>query len=222
MDTAVTPHQCVMPHRDDRPVRATPGLHLCPGHHRRLAEDLDALPALYDDLADRLTGTTTGTTGRVTGTTTPGLHLDPEVARVRAEIRDRLISWTRAVCEERGLLGPSDPAPHTLAAWLSGADRVDWCAGQDWADEYADDIGRLARDARGLLQPSGSRRFKVAPCPQTVQGDDGQQTACTGTIYAVLRAADSLLPSELACSTCGTTWPAREWSTLGRHIKGAA
>ena len=58
--------------------------------------------------------------------------------------------------------------------------------------------------------------FQVGPCPE-----------CTGTLIAILRPHDSLLPHEIICDSSPTddagklvhSWTADRWLTLGRQIR---
>lgn len=66
------------------------------------------------------------------------------------------------------------------------------------------------------------RRFPVAPCPEQISSDDELvQMPCRGILYAVIRQADHLLPSEIRCDhRTDHTWEPRQWDALGRRING--
>jgi hypothetical protein len=55
--------------------------------------------------------------------------------------------------------------------------------------------------------------FPIGGCPH-----DG----CAGTIKAILRRVDSLLPSSLQCDADEEhLWPADQWVALGRKLRQA-
>jgi hypothetical protein len=189
------------------PRLAADGLRLCHVHTRRIAEDAAKAAELHDELTLRLTGA--GQAGqRMSGTPDHGTELDPRAVEARATIRHTLVSWCRLIAEERGHALPAD----TLTA-LAGyvAKHAEWLAATEYAGEVSDELHTLVSDAYPIAYPSGARVFAVGGCPH-----DG----CTGTVKAILRRVDSLLPSALQCDADEAhCYPADQWIALGRKLR---
>jgi hypothetical protein len=82
------------------------------------------------------------------------------------------------------------------------ARHAEWLAACDYADEASDELAGLASRAYGLAYPSGTRRVEVGPCP-----------LCEGTLTAIVRATDGVLPSEVVCDRDEDPhrWAADQW-----------
>lgn len=186
-------------------------------HHRSCADntcsgcaDTVGLADLYDELALRLAGGA-GTGDKVSGTADTTRLPNPAAVETRAEIRHVLVSWCRLVAEERGFALPADTV-HTMADYIARSS--EWLAATDYADEAVNELNDLRRRAFGLAYPSGTRVKDIAPCPV-----DG----CAGTVRAVLRRTDSLLPSMLACDADdGHAWRASEWHAFRKLVERKA
>lgn len=193
------------------PALAAPGLALCRVHADGLPRDARAAAEVWRELGLRLAGL--GSAGqRVSGTPTDRMP-DPTVMDVRADIAAVLAGWARVVVEERGLVWPAGrPDVDGVAAML--ARHAGWLAAHRAAGEVADDLHEAAhgRGAR-LAWPDGTRIIDVGGCPRS---------GCTGRLRAVVRRADSLLPSAVTCSGCGQTWGPAQWHALGRRLREAA
>ena len=133
-------------------------------------------------------------------------------ADARSTIRAVLVSWCLLIGEERGHALPEDTLP-AMGAYV--AKNADWlAANEEYAGHAADELHDLVRMAHPIAYPTGARVFPVGPC---VEPD------CEGTIRAILRRVDSLLPSSLVCDVDEAhAWPASEWLTLGRKLRRAA
>lgn len=191
------------------PRLAADGLNLCRSDRDWLSRNAVRSAALYDELATQLVASG-GPGERTSGTPSRGATLNERAADARTTIRAVLASWCRLVAEERGIALPDD-TPQAMAAYLER--HADWLAAHPAAGEAADELRDLVRMAHPIAYPSGTRTFEVGPC--SALHDD-----CTGTILAVLRRADSLLPSALACDVDPThTIPADQWLTLGRRLR---
>jgi hypothetical protein len=222
----MTPSLCVSPHcrargyhhpdcRDDTcggclPRLAADGVRLCGMHVRRIAEDAVKAAGLHDEIALRLTGA--GQAGeRTSGTPDHGFGLNERAVEVRDDIRTKLVSWSKMVAEERGIALPADTLP-ALGAYV--ARHAEWLAAHPLAGFASEELHDLVSAAWPVAYPSGARVFPIGPCPH-----DG----CTGTVKAILRRVDSLLPSSLVCDLDAEhSYPASEWLRLGRRLKAAA
>lgn len=213
--TAVCAAGCTLPGRHDDDACSgvdCPGCQGAPAHtgpccrrcERTLTAALEQAPGVYDDLAEELRRSGGAVEGH--GTPSPPC-IDPAVADARAQLLAVTCSWCRVLCEERNLT-PPDPAIGLVCVRLLV--HADWLVAQPWADEAIDEIVTAFRTARWLVQPSGRRRFPVAPC--TVTG-------CAGTLIALVADTDSLLPSELVCNADDDhRWSSDRWVRLGRTI----
>ena len=233
-------------HHANNPARQrhTPdGYTVCIGHAKSLPDRLRNLASLWQQLGHILN--TTPTHGeKVSGTVQHGLQLNLAVVELRHDIRVHLAGWVNVVCDERSLTPPCTDDADTLAHHL--ATHADWLTRQDfitdlWADLILDPAAR-ARDAthnereraaaqreqrparladsRALttransqLQPSNRRTTDVTDC----LNED-----CGGTLVAVIRDTDELLPTTITCDRCGQAWPPESWMTLGRRLRASA
>jgi hypothetical protein len=202
----------------DEPTTTAPGLRLCAGHANGLTCDLQALPGLHRALEQHLIRVATGGTV-VSVTREPGIDLDPSIVRARDHIWADLHCWTSIVFEERHLhQRPVDSIP-AMAAWLGW--HTTWLAASPWAAEVADDFATSAMEARAAIDPNRARRLDIGPCPeQLLNQDTGQPLgACPGQLYAIIRPADSLLPSAVYCTHHDDhAWTPNGWHALGRRM----
>lgn len=193
---------------------AADGLCLCRTHLRWLSEDITAVGALYDELALQLMAPSMSGE-RVAGT--PGARVPNERAiDARTTIRRALTSLCRIVVATRGIHGPHEADTVSVMRYtqfLLG--HTTWLAARTEAGDYAAALADLAHgDPYRIAYPTGARVFIVGACPV---GDD--RGPCPGSIRAVLRRTDSLLPSELVCDTDSShIWPSADWNRMGRQI----
>jgi len=189
------------------PRRAADGLRLCVLHTDLIAEDARSVAELHAALADRLASS--GLPGeRTSGTRDPGLKLNDAAVEARVLIRHTLVSWTYLIAEERGVALPVDTTA-AVAAFV--ARHAPWLAAHSEAGSVSDELRDLVRHAYPIAYPSGTRIFDVAGCPTE---------GCAGTLRAILRRTDSLLPTAVSCDADDThSWPADKWLTLGRQIR---
>lgn len=200
------PDQC----RGCLPRRAADGLALCPLHVDLLAEDACTAARLYAALADCLTSS--GMPGeRTSGTREPGLKINLAALGTRIVIRHTLVGWAKLIADERGLRVPDMTVP-ALGAFVSL--HSTWLAAMPGtlSADVCEELRDLVHTAHRIAYPSGTRIFDVAPCPIP---------DCPGTLRAVLRRSDALLPAAVVCSLDdGHTWTADRWLMLGRQIRG--
>lgn len=195
------------------PRRAADGLVLCQRHADLIGEDAQTAARLYVALADRLTST--GLPGEKTsGTRDPGLKINLAALGARIVIRHTLVAWTKLIADERGVLLPDQ---HHDVAVLGAfvALHSTWLAARPGTlpADVCEELRDLVRETYPVAYPSGTRIFDVAPCPIP---------ECPGTLRAVLRRSDALLPAAVVCSLDDShAWTADRWLALGRQIRGA-
>jgi hypothetical protein len=171
------------------------------------------------------------------------------VLSLRSETVNTLTSWAQLVCEEQDL-HPTTPCarprrppviPFVAATWpwvcgcgrergavlLDGrrhqlgqdvaaltsflAAHAEWFAAFD-GDYAAHELGHLAyRLEQVVRQTTPARVRHIAPCPER---------DCGGTLEAVVRTEDDLLPSHVYCSADRAhTWAPEEWRALRRRLE---
>lgn len=197
---------CTTPCAGCQPQQAADGLRLCHHHTRRLAHDATQAAHLHTELQHQLTHTarpgehTTGTPDRST-------TLNDRAVTTRTDIRAVLVAWTQMIADERGIHPPADNIG-AIGGYL--ARHATWLAAHPAAGDAAAELHHLVHTAWPIAYPTGARVFPVAPCPEP---------GCPGTLKAILRTTDSLLPSALACDTGPEhVIPADRWLTLGRTL----
>src|SRR5690606_27602316 len=175
-----------------------------------LGRDARQAAELYDELALALVGGT-GAAERTSGSPDPTRLPNPAAMEARGTIRAVLAAWCRSIAEERGVELPEDTVA-AMGAYI--ARHAHWLAAHPAAGEAADELRELAARAHRIAYPDGTRVVHVGPCPRG---------ACDGTIRAVLRRGDSLLPPAIVCDQDEShVWPASEWITLGRQLRRTA
>lgn len=192
-----------------QPRLALDGKRLCRRDEESIATDARVAARLRAELAKVLIGS--GQPGEKTsGTSDRGMKLNDRAVEARTLIRHRLVSWSLMIAEERGFTLPED-TDEALAEFI--ATSADWLSAHQCAGEAADELRELVTVAHPIAYPTGTRVFDVAPCPNE---------GCGGTLKAVLRRTDALLPSSVVCSEDqGHEWPASQWLTLGRYLRAA-
>lgn len=195
------------------PRRAADGLNLCQRHTDLIAEDAYTAGRLYRVLAAQLAAS--GLPGeRTSGSRDPGLKINLHALGARIVIRHTLVGWTTLIADERGVTLPADDDTATLGAYV--ARHAVWLAGQPGTvpADASWELRDLVSTAYPIAYPSGARIFDVAPCPTE---------GCPGTLRAVLRRSDALLPAVIVCSEDDRhQWSADRWLALGRQIRGMA
>jgi hypothetical protein len=136
-------------------------------------------------------------------------------------VRDSLASWSETVAEAQGVAVPDSRGLNSTCGFL-----IRWqdhILARDFGKDYAEEILGLASRAWSLTYPSGVYRSKpLGPCIEQVPAEDGTQVRCEGTLSAVIQPHADLLPSMIACDTCGVEIAADGWLTYGRRIRAAA
>lgn len=193
-----------------QPRLALDGKRLCRRDEESIATDARVAARLRAELERVLAGS--GQPGEKTsGTADRGMKLNDRAIEARSLIRHRLVSWSLLIAEERGFTLPDD-TDEAMAEFIARS--AEWLSAQPFAGEAADELRELVTVAHPIAYPTGTRVFEVARC--THEG-------CEGTLRAILRRVDSLLPSALVCDTDEShSIPASEWLTLGRKLRRAA
>jgi hypothetical protein len=110
----------------------------------------------------------------------------------------------------------ADPPRHQLGQDVAAltsflAAHAEWLAGFD-GDYAAHELGNIAyRLEQVVRQTTPARVKRIAPCPET---------NCPGTLEAIVRKEDDLLPSHVYCSADRAhTWAPEEWRALRRRLE---
>lgn len=224
--TCATP-RCAIPRRhkegcgDDNcrgclPAIAAPGLRLCDLHTTRIATDALRCAELDLEVEQALAGSDRPGE-KTSGTADHGTVINERAIEIRSETRHTLVAIARLISEERGIGLPPDTLD-AIAAYI--ATHHVWLAAHPGvAGSTSDELSSLQRRAWNVAYPTGARVFPVGPCP-----------TCGAIVKVVLRAVDSLLPSELVCDgeahaedcECRKCpphrWPYTSWRNLGKKI----
>lgn len=190
------------------PREAAPGMNLCWTHHDQLPRLALRAGEVWVELLLQLAGSGSAMAEATSGTKDVGLSLNPRAVACRDRTEDVLRSWTRLVIDERGGQPPPDH-PESTSGFL--ARNATWLAAHPLAGPCFDELFELAYgEPWRVAFPSGTRVRVVGACPL-----DG----CEGDLRAILRRADSLLPSEITCSTSTShRWGYDQWLTLARQL----
>jgi len=193
------------------PRRAADGLRLCRPHADGLSRDARQAAELYDELALALAGISSPIC-RVSGSPDRSSRIpNPAAIEARSTIREVLAAWCQLIAEERDVEPPRNEVSD-MSEYV--ARHAHWLAAHPAAGDASAEMRELAVRAHRIAYPDGTRVVAVGPCPY-----DG----CDGTIRAVLRASDSLLPSRIVCdANADHVWPADQWLTLGRQLRRVA
>lgn len=213
----------------ERPNRAADGLQLCWRDTRGIERDGPAAAVLHDELALVLTATGGPGGGGFAG----GAQLNLDASIARGLIRGNLTGLALRIAMERGIRLPGShrlqrlpPGVHGPAnrVWQSNTNKHAlgsfialhhlWLAAN--LPQAADMLDRTVREARRAAYPNGTRVIEIGRCP--MEDEDGQP--CTGSIRAMIRDEDSLLPKACVCNAnLDHVWTADQWHALGRRLQ---
>lgn len=148
----------------------------------------------------------------------------------RAETYNDLHFWCRFILDEinegtiRTVVRPAVPDMIAfISRWV--VQIVDQFP--DDADNLRREMGRHAHHLEMLSRGWTVRRIEVGRCPEqrlvVVPGNDGLPVEtfvpCTGTLWALLRSQDVLLPKKVGCDLEDEhQWAPWQWPALGRRI----
>jgi len=223
------------PHGRDTAAPAADGVILCHHHVDRLGADALTLPALYDDLAQALTGTGDGDNGAPGKGEHPGLALNEAAARARHDIRELLVRTVDTIATTRGIRPPQRPhallwpprgvqGPPRLVTTADGrkdalaayvAEHRMWLAGQPDAGKLSDAYSYARRRAWTICHGTPPKTVHIGTCPMLIDGE-----VCGAPISSLIRATDQLLPLAVTCEAHPEEhqWQAGELARLGRWI----
>ena len=198
---------------------------ICDRCYELSRRDLEALPALYVELAVRL-APGSGSSGNtpVSGSKERPLGLREDPFDQMALMVSQLGQWAHVVSDERGLAGPlartlrrprrfvafprgtvqvderPDRDPDAtrvviLAEWL--ATHHEWASRQTWSDDYSEEVRDLAHGARSLAG-------LYEPMPTRVPGVACPRCEDIALIRRPKEAHDD--PAKVECASCGSIY----------------
>lgn len=182
---------------------------LCEACAWNIEQGLAIIVNWWPDLFDTFTRQTR-TTARTEG---HGLHhesplpFDEGAATLANEIRHTLVSWVLLTVEEFGAAVPADrisAMTEHLKRWTTRLRK------HEAADEYADEIARLANRVVKVIDTADGQLVHV---PRASCVIDRGGTRCGGELVAAIR-RDWFAESFIRCRSCGQTWSAAEWEPL--------
>lgn len=172
------------------PREAAPGFRLCWVCKDGMASSLRDLIELCPDLEDALSRANAVGGEKVSGSPGSVSELNERAAAVRWQIHHDMVTTIRLIMDERGLVTITRaPDIAGMARWL--LNHVDWLAAHPSAGKRAAECASWPGLARNAIHPNPPKHVKIGPCVI----DD-----CTGTLSAIVKPQDSLLPSEIVCS----------------------
>lgn len=151
-----------------------------------LMRELDTTIARLDQLGD----------GGASSAETP-LFFDWDASDAAWAIRNTLTSWTRHICETRGITATST-TNSGLAAWL--AKQTGWLRMRPEAEEAFDELHNTTRHLRRTID-THVERWYAGRCGVPLLDDDGD---CTADLYALPGAA------WVTCPECGASFDAED------------
>ncbi|MEU6226840.1 hypothetical protein [Streptomyces sp. NPDC047042] len=140
-----------------------PGSKLCGDCLLALTATLVSLPGLYEECGRVLSGTRTRRWEERPsgGGALRGIPLNTAAADARSAMLRMLASWSGLVVDERGVAAPRRTVPELTGFLLR---HVDWLAAHDAVADLTTEAGRLARRARGVVEPPPTPGVPVGPC----------------------------------------------------------
>ena len=187
------------PRNDDQqpqPRWAALGL-LCARCADHLEQNIGALPAAHDQLRTVLAGSSRNPTdGSKPTKGNPPVPLNLDAHDHLEHMHHTITSWTRLVCEERGLRGPDRNTVAALAPWLLA--QHDWLIDQPWAPDLADELRDLNRHTNTLTRSQPRQHRLPAPCPTC---NEQQLTRWDGA-------------DHITCDSCGRVWTEADYTRL--------
>ncbi|MCF2436234.1 hypothetical protein LV779_25360 [Streptomyces thinghirensis] len=135
-------------------------------------------------------------------------------AEARAAVVGVLRSWAAVVVDGRRIRLPQGTAHRSsvmvgeLADFL--ARHADWLMAHDAAGDVSEEVARLVRRARRVIDPEPLRRVTIGTC---VEPD------CRGGLTATVQPSRSQLPAEIICDADQShRWLGHEWLQLSRRL----
>ncbi|MGK5548849.1 hypothetical protein ACSNOH_29570 [Streptomyces sp. URMC 127] len=190
--------------RQHRRSAVAPAL-LCAACRARLGLELMRLPGLYEECALAL-GASGPRREKVSGGPLPGMPFNATAADVRAAVMGVLGAWAALVVQERGAAAPRRDAA-ALSRFL--LQHVGWLAAHPAAGEFSEEVARVVRRARRVIDPDAARQVAVGGCVEP---------GCTGSLTATVRARAPHEPAEITCDAdAAHHWLGHQWLQLSRR-----
>lgn len=191
------------------PQRSAAGSRLCRACRDDLARGLATLPGLYEECG-RLLGGSDRPRDRTSGGPMPGLPFNSAAADVRSSILGVLGSWTGMLVAQRHLVPPRRTV-RVLAEFLGR--HLEWLAAADTAADLSDEIARLVRAARRVIQPHRVHRVRIGRCVES---------GCTGELTALVRPHQHSWAARIVCDTDPVhRWAEEQWMQLSGRLAGS-
>jgi hypothetical protein len=191
------------------PQRVLNGSRICPACRGKLASGLLSLIGLYAECGRSLDASGGGTTQlrlKISGRL-PGLPFNARAAETRTEILDVLESWSAMLADERRVTPPRRGVVD-LAEFLRR--HLDWLAAHPAAAEATEEMARLVRTARQVVDPVRVRRVPIGTC---VERD------CGGQLHAVMTINESSAPAQINCDVDSRhSWSEHQWYELSHLL----
>lgn len=183
-------------------------MNLCWTHHDLLPRLALRAGEVWVELLLQLAASGSAMAEATSGTKDVGLSLNPRAVACRDNVKRILRMWVKLVVDERGVQPPADH-PEVLGQFI--ARNGPWLAAHPLAGYAYDELFELAYgEPWRVAFPSGTRVRTVGGCPLP---------HCEGDLRAIMRRADSLLPSEITCSLNQShRWGYDQWLALARQL----
>lgn len=202
---------CQLRHESGRSRhRVLAGCRICSVCRDKLTSGLGALTGLYAECG-RLLDASGGGAGqlraKISARLAPGLPFNARAAETRTEILDVLESWSAMLADERRV-----SQPRRGVVDLTGFLRrhVDWLAAHPAAAEATEEVARLVRSARRVVDPLRVRRVPIGTCVER---------GCDGQLHAVVSLNESSAPAEISCDADAQhNWSEHQWYELSRQL----
>lgn len=193
--------------------RVLAGSQLCSVCRDRLTSGLHALIGLYAECARLLDATGGGTAAalraKISARLVPGLPFNARAAETRTEILDVLESWSAMLADERRV-SPPRRGVVDLTEFLRR--HIDWLAAHPAAAEATEEVARLVRSARHVVDPVRVRRVPIGACVER---------GCDGQLHAVVSLNEASAPAQISCDADARhSWSEHQWYELSRLLAG--
>ncbi|WP_455354453.1 hypothetical protein [Streptomyces sp. SYSU K217416] len=186
---------------------AEAGSRLCFSCADRLALDLRGLPRQYEECGLRLGGSDQPRE-RTSGGPLPGMPFNTAAAETRSAILGVLRSWAAVVVEQRRVAAPPEGTVSRLALFL--VRHAEWLGTHEAAADVSEEVARLVRRARRVIDPDPLRRVPIGDC---VEPD------CGGALTATVKSRQPQIPAEITCEADPAhRWLGHEWLQLSRRL----
>lgn len=189
-----------------------PNGYLCSGCVRGLAEDLDQVVWLWEQLdITRVREANLAPAGAMRGASSVPLPWDERASQCQRRIYAALLGLSGE------LLAPVTPS--LFAIVRKTRNRLLDIMRSPYAGTYLSELARCREDALSVInRPTYATRFEVGPCPELL-GEGALRRRCPGQVWAMLPARDDV-PAVLACRNpeCSVVWNSSQWLRAGRRI----